>query len=149
MIARLPTGSGILKRLGESFGIDTGELAMAVVEQHRDRQAQRTGGEHQVQAAIAVNVAGHDLQAPGQRENRNALVAGGAEPELDPVLGAGESAGAGLPRDLVRAKIPVEIVEGGAHRGCGGNAWLREIFSRARYAGLQQGGEKQQEKSAN
>jgi len=122
---------------------------MAIVEQHRDRQAQRSGGQNQVEFAIAVDVAGHDLNAAGQGENRNPLATGATELEFDPVLGAGELAVAGLHRDLVRAKVAVQIVEGGAHCEAGRIVLRGEIFSRGSYGGAREDGEKEQEKRAN
>jgi hypothetical protein len=69
--------------------------------------------------------------------------------EFDPVLSAGELAIAGLHRDLVWAKVAVQIVEGGAHCGAGRNVLRGEIFSRGSYGGARKDSEKEQEKRAN
>jgi len=149
MIERFPTGLGVLKRFGKGVGIGTGEAAVSVVKQNRNRAAERFGGEHQVERAIAVDVAGHDLQAAGEREDRNQLAAVRAHPEFNPILGTGEFVVAGLDVNQVGAKIAVKVIERGAQRGGCGMLWRREIFSRAQYAGWKQGGEKEQEKSAS
>jgi hypothetical protein len=149
MIARFPTGSSVLKRLGKGFGLGAGEAAVAVVEQDCDRTAQRFGGQDQVERAIAVDVAGYDLQAAGQREDRDHLAAGRAHPELNPILGAGEFAVASLDVYLVGAKIAVEVIERGTQSGGCGMVCRWEMFSRAQCASRKQGGEKEQEYTAS
>jgi hypothetical protein len=78
MSSRFPTGSGVLKGFGKGVGFGAGEAAMAIVKQYRDRTAKRFGGKYQVEAAIAVDVAGDNFQPAGERENRDKLATSAA-----------------------------------------------------------------------
>ena len=74
---------------------------------------------------------------------------GGAQAQLDPILGAGKFVVAGLDVNQVRAKVAVKVVEGGAQRSRFRVVWRREILSRAQYASRKQYGEKEQKESAS
>lgn len=145
----MPVGPGVLKRCGKGVGLGAGESAVAVVEQNGNRQAQRGGGENQIEAAIAIDVAGDNLNAAGQGKNRDELAPSGAEADIDPILSPGKFVAAGPDGNLVGTKVAVEVVEGGANSRGGRNVRRLKIFSRLRYFGRGQDGEKEKGKSAS